>query len=272
MAKRQGLGTGKGSGWKNLISSDSYRHELSRRGIKTNQVSLSKTKKLRLKKEMMPLISKHIISGYNVVENPHIKKKDTYRVIYGHDVKKRHREIIIDKLEKMGVDYFVVPREAQFLSEEAFIKTPNQVKEGDIITNDKEYQIVIDVNKRELKDLTEWLEKKTVNRDEALILVDGTLNPTVSMIDLIPIPDSYTTPDIRIQNRKEYPDFKRADKIVKKLDKDTDLVILSVRSQNTKALRKALKGERQASVLIDDFKPDKHSLFKFIQKNTKIKR
>jgi len=37
MARRKGLGKGKGKGWKNIIASDGYRHELSRRGIKTAQ-------------------------------------------------------------------------------------------------------------------------------------------------------------------------------------------------------------------------------------------
>lgn len=37
MAKRQGKGAGKGKGWKNIIASDSYRHELARRGIKSAQ-------------------------------------------------------------------------------------------------------------------------------------------------------------------------------------------------------------------------------------------
>ena len=130
-------------------------------------------------------------------------------------------------------------------------------------------EIIIDANKKELDILTKWLKNKTVNHDEAITLIDSTINPTISFIDIFPLPNSYTTPDIRIRDRANYPDFKRADKIVKKLDKDTDLVILSVRSENTKALKKALKGEKQQRVLIDDFKPDKHSLFKFIKDSTK---
>ena len=97
MAKRKGLGKGKGKGYKNIIASDSYIHELSRRGIKTKQVSLSKSKRKKLNEKLLPLIAKHIISGYNIVENPHLKKKDKYQVVYGHDVIIKHRTEIIDR-------------------------------------------------------------------------------------------------------------------------------------------------------------------------------
>lgn len=269
MAKRKGKGAGKGKGWKNLIASDSYRHELSRRGIKSKQVSITKTKRNKLKKTLLPLMADKTISGYNIVENPNIKPKDKYQVVYGHDVIAKHRDIIVDELRRKNLDFYVMPREAKFLSEDAFIKTKSQVKEGDIVSNDFEYQVVVDVNSKELEDLERYLRTKTVNYDPAVLLFEGTLNPTKTNYEVIPLNEAYTVPDVRIRNRGRYDRFKKVDKIVKKLDKDTNLVILSVRKDDTVKIKKVLKGEKVKKVLVQNYDPYKHSLYKFIKDNTK---
>lgn len=259
------MGLGRGKGWKNIVSSDSYRHQLARKGIKTKQVSLSKTQRNSIKRKLLPLLANNTISGYNLVENPRIPKKDVYRMVYGHDVVRKHRDIIISELDRMKVDYYVVPREAKFLSEKTFIKTPNQVKSGDIISNDDEYQIVIDVNRKELEALERWFRNKTVDRNEFITIIDGLTNPTSALWELVPLPKSYTVPDTRIKGRTEYPRYKQADEIVKKLDKDTDLVILSVKKINTDKVEEALEGEQTKKVLVQDYNPPKHSLYKFIK-------
>jgi len=269
---RKGLGKGKGKGWKNIIASDGYRHELSRRGIKTNQVSLSKSKRRSIKRKLRPLIANHVISGYNIVDNPHLRKKKRYQLVYGHDVIRRHRTAVIRQLKDMGLQYYVLPREAKFLSDDAFIKTSNQVKDKDIISNDHEYQIVIDADSKQLDRLQHWLKKHAVNYGEILPLAESLINPAEPIWEVYTLPKSYTTPDIRIRFRSKYKDFKKADKIVKPLDKNTDLVILSVRAKNTKMIRDALKGEKDEKVLIQDYKPTKNSLYEYIKSRTELKK
>lgn len=269
MVKRQGKGAGKGKGWKNIVASDSYRHELSRRGIKTKQVSLTKTKRNKLKRQLLPLLANKVISGYNIVENPNIKPKEKYQVVYGHDVVKKHRDILLDELKRKGLDFYVMPRESKFLSKKGFIKTSSQVKEGDIIGNDSEYNVVVDVNGKELEDLERWLRIKAVNYDPAVLLIEGTLNPTKTNYEVIPLNEAYTVPDIRIRNRGNYDRFKKVDKVIKKLDKDTNLIILSIKKDNTDKIKKALKGEKVNKVLVQNYDPYKHSLYKFIKNSTR---
>ena len=269
MVKRIGKGKGKGKGWKNLVASDSYRHELSRRGIKTKQVSLSKTKRKQVMKKMLPLLADKTISGYNLVDNPRIEKKDKYQVVYGHDVVKKHRDIILNELKLKNYHYYVMPRESKFLSEKAFIKTKKQIQEGDVVSNDSEYNIIVDVDKKGLQELERWLRIKSVNYDPIVLLMEGTLNPTKSNYEVLPLNEAYTVPDVRIRNKGDYERFKTADKIIKKLDSNTDLVILSVKKDNTLKLRKVLKGEKQKKVLIQNYDPYKHSLYRFVKNNTR---
>jgi len=160
IANRRGLGKGKGKGWKNIIASDRYRHRLSGLGIK-NAVSLSQTKRKAIKSKLLPLLANHTISGYNLVETPRLKGFRKYRIIYGHDIIRKHRDKIINELKSRNLNYYVMPREAKFLSDKAFIKTPKQITKGDIISNDKEYQIIIDANSKELKGFEKWLKTKS---------------------------------------------------------------------------------------------------------------
>lgn len=253
MAKRKGLGKGKGRGWKNIVASDSYRHELARRGIKT-KVSVTKRQRKSLKKQLLPLIKNKTISNYSLIETPRLNKKEAYRIIYGHDSIRKHRDIIIEELKDRGIDYYVMPRETNFLL------NGKQDKEG--------YQIIIDVNKKEIEGIETYFRQKTVNRDEFVTVLDATLNPTIPIWEVIPLQKSYVIPDIRIQDKTKYPDFKLANKIIKRIDEDTDLVILSIGAKNTKKVRDALKGEKEENVLIQNYFPFKHSLYKKI----KIKR
>lgn len=267
---RKGLGKGKGKGWKNIIASDSYRHKLSKMGIK-NAVSLTKSQRSRVKKIMLPLLADHTVSGYNLVENPRAKKKSVYQIMYSHDVIAKHRDLIIDELKKRGLDYYIVPRESQFLDTEAFNKRPTQIRKKDIVSNKHEYQIVLDVNRKQLADFQKWLKRKAVNWDETVQFFDGFVNPTVPAWEVIPFDKADVTPDIRIRNRAKFDEFKPATKITKKLDYNTDLVILSVRKKNTRKIIKDLKGETKKRVLVQDYKPEKHSLYRYIKNSTKTK-
>jgi len=83
------------------------------------------------------------------------------------------------------------------------------------------------------------------------------------------IEGSYTVPDIRLRKRNRFPRFRKVDKIVKKVDKNSDLVILSVRENDTKKIKDALVGEKASNILIQDYTPKKHSLYDYIKRNTK---
>lgn len=261
--KRIGMGAGKGKGWSNIIASDSYRHKLSQMGIKSTQVSLSKTKKQRLKETLLPLLANRTITGYNLVENPHARPINKFRLIYGHDSIK-HRKMLMRLLEDLNLEYYVVPRNASFLSDESFIKTANQIKTGDIITNDNEYQIVFDVDNDQLAKLEDTIRKRAVNYDFYVNFLDSYTNPTQTLPE-VAITESYTVPDVRIKGKKKYRDFKKVDLIRKKLDKNTDLVILSL-GQKTSQLRQALKGETEEKILVQDYSPTKHSFYEFLKK------
>lgn len=265
---RRGLGKGKGRGWRNILASDSYRHELSRRGIKSTQVSLSGTQSTRLRKVMLPLLADRTITGYNIVETPHLRPKDKYRLVYSHDQRTKHLNLIVEELRKRKLDFYVVGRKSQFLTEEDFVKTPSQMTIGDITTNPKEYQLIVDMDAKELKSFEQWLKTKAVYWDEPIQFLDGAINPTVPLWETIPLKNAYVVPDIRLRNRKQFKDFKTATKVVKKLDKDTSLVILSTRAKKTKAIREHLKGERVDKVLVQNYKPTKHSFWHYIHTKT----
>lgn len=267
MANRRGLGTGKGKGWKNILGNDSHRHNLSRLGVKS-KVSITKSQRSRLKKKLLPLLHNQTISGYNVIDvPPHLMKAKKYRLIYGHEVKK-HGNKILEEMGRRKINYFVVPRESFFMDDEAFVKSPNQVRKEDIVEADKEFQIVAEVNRKQLIGFEGWLHQKAVNWGVHLQILDG-MSPLTPTWEAIPLKDSWTTPDIRIQNRKKFDRFKNADKVIKQLDKDSYLIILSTKKPNTEKLRKLLKGEKVKKVLIQDYTPERHSLYNFIDKNTR---
>jgi len=270
LRNRRGLGKGRGSGWKNIIASDSYRHTLSKMGIK-NAVSITKTQRRGIKTTMLPLLVNNTLSGYNLVENPRAKPFERYQMIYSHDVIQKHRDFIIDELKRRNFDYYVIPRESQFLDAKAFVKRPSQIRKKDIVTNKNKYQIVIDIGNKELQDFEKWLKRKAVNWNEHIQFFDGLLNPLVPIWEVLPFDGADTTPDIRIRNRARFPEYKKVTKITKKLDKNSDLVILSVRKENTNKIRKILKGETAEKVLVQNYSPEKHSLYKFIKDSTKRK-
>ena len=228
---------------------------MARRGIKTSKVSLTKHRRKTIRKKLVPLLHRRVISGYNLTQKHGMKPRNKYKILYGQEVREGHLDRIIDELERRKLNYYVVGRESKFLDRKAFVKSPKQLREGDIVSDDDEYEIIIDANKDKLQSMVAWLKIKGTK-------FKGTKS----------LKGAWTTPDIRIRNKKRLREFKLVSEIRKKLDPDTDLVILSVRDKNTDVLRQALKGERQGKVLIQDFKPKKHSLYDFIRKSTKIQK
>jgi len=267
---RIGKGKGKGKGWRNIIASDHYRHVLAGKGIASRVTIPAKTKN-KIRSKLLPLLANHTISGYNLVENPRIHRLGRYQLVYSHDVKKKHRDLILRELRRRNMDYYAVPRESQFLDEEAFVKRPSQIRKDDIVSNKHEYQIFIDANAKQLRDFEAWLRRKAVNWNEPIQFFDGLVNPLVPVWEVIPLKGADTTPDIRILKRQDFPRFKPATKIIKKIDKDSDLVILSVRKKNTAKVRRLLKGETAKRILVQDYTPERYSLHKFIKRNTKMR-
>lgn len=266
--RRKGLGKGKGKGWKNLVNGDHYRHVLSGKGI-SNAVTVAKTQRKKIRAELLPLLQKRKITGYNLVDIPPelLKGTQKFRVIYGHEVTK-HRDKILQELKRRNISYFVIPRESFFLDDKSFVKSPKQVRIDDIVKAGGEYQIVIDVNGKQLKQLESWLHQKTVNWETPIQFFDAFIDPTTPAWEVIPLEDSWTVPDIRIQNRQKFKRFKAVDKITKKLDKDSYLIILSAKKPNTQQVRDILKYERQDKVLVQDYKPVKHSFAHYIISKT----
>lgn len=235
----------KNKGWRG----ESVRHGLARKGIKT--VSVTKSQRKNVARALNPLIEKKLIAGYSIVEKPeHIKEKSR-QVRYTHDTVKRHRTVIEEQMKSLEMDYEIVPKE----------KYVNGKKK-------KEYQIIATGSPDQIFELTRFLKRRTTDFSDIIQFADTQLNPAESTLDAIELKNPRIVSDIRVLNSRKVKDFVKAKRIHKNIDADTELVILTVRPSNTKAVRDALKGERVSEVLIQDFIPPKHSLKNSVINNT----
>ena len=218
---------------------ESQRHSLARRGIKT--VSLSKAQRDKVKRMLAPLERKKLVKRWELIEDFKPRRTKKYQLVYSDDTVRKHRDIILSELERRGLNYYLLPKEVFGIKRR------------------KEYQLEVDVNGKELQDLTDWMYEKITRRSEVLQFFEGTIDPTMSFHEVLPLKGAEDVPDLRIRNRKRFPNFGSAKKIIKPVDKDTNLVIISTRPKKSKAIRKALKGERVKDILVQDFRPKSHS-------------
>lgn len=235
----------KNKGWRG----ESKRHSLARKGIKT--VSVTKSQRKQIAKALNPLIEKKLIAGYSIVEKPeHIKEKSR-QVRYSHDTVKRHRNVIEEQLKFLGLDYEIVPKEK-------YVKGKKK----------KEYQVIATGNPDQIFELTRFLKRRTTDFSDIIQFTDTQLNPAESTLDAIELKNARIVPDMRVLHSGKIKDFVEAKRISKNIDSDTELVVLTIRPSNTKAVEKALKGEKVTEVLIQDFIPPKHSQKNYIINNT----
>lgn len=253
--RRRGLGHGQGRGYRNIIPHfDSRVHQMSGKGVKQPQkfsksVTLSPLRKRHIQQKMFPLLEWKVISGYNIADRPLGKHRHVV-LIYGHNVA-AHGVALLQLLKDMKVKHEVMPRESVFIDSDVFVKTKGQVREGDVVQA-KEYEIWFDGSPKVLNRIERFMRKRAVNRG----------NPKAEL------PESYTTPDIRLKSALRHRNFRVADEIRKPLDRNTDLVILSVRPINTTLLRKLLTNERVSQVQVQDYRPRRHSLHDYIEDKT----
>lgn len=202
-------------------------------------LTVTKSQMKAIDRQLQPLIKKGLIKKYSYVEKPKFKETSKYQLIYTDDTLRRHHDIIVDELRKRNIDYNI-------------IETKNQ-------NGKRLYQLIINVNGKQLDNMVEWLQPKVTERNEIIQFFDASLNPTATALDVMPLHGAENVPDLRIRNRARYKDFKKAEKIIVPIDHNSHAVILSTVPMKTQQIKKSLSGERLRTVLVQDFRPSGHS-------------
>lgn len=203
-------------------------------------------------KLLNPLLQQRYIQSYSIIEKPDNINKGDKQVRYSNNVIKRHRNIIEAELKDMGVQYEIVEKD-------------KYTKSGKV----KEYQVIAKGNKDQVYDITRFLKRRATEFDEIVDFVDTAINPAETSFDAFQLHKAKIVPDIRVLNDTKVRDFAKAKRISLNLDKDTELVVISIKPKNVQKVKDTLKGEQVTEVLVQDFVPMKHSFKKKLLKNTK---